>query len=68
MFAIAVNLDITQSTQVVDTTCHIQGMENGREGTEGIGAGSLDFTHDIDHQGTGLTHTHLQIAALIART
>ena len=49
------HLDAAQGSQIADTTCHIQGVEHGGKGTEGIGTGNLHFTHHIDHNGSGLS-------------
>ena len=43
-------------------------MEHGGEGTQGIGTGGLHLTHDVDQDGTGLTHRDIELAALIAGT
>ena len=66
MAAIAIDLDITQGTEIADTTCHVKGMEHSGESTEGIGAGGLDLTHDIHHDGACLSDIDIEATALIA--
>ena len=64
--AITVHLDVTQRTKVVDTTCHIEGMEHGREGTEVVSTRCTYLTHHVNHDGAGVTHGQFDITAAIA--
>ena len=66
--ALTIDLDITQSSQIVGTTGHIQGMEHRGKSTQGIGTGGLDLTHHVDQDAAGVAQRQLQAAALIART
>ena len=59
--ALTVDLNGTECTEIADTACHIQGMEHSGKGTEGIGAGHLNLTHHINHNGTGLANSYLDI-------
>ena len=67
-FSTTIDLDVTQGTEIVDTTGTIQGVEHGSKGTEGIGTRGLYLAHHIDHDRTGLTDGELQITAGILAT
>ena len=62
------DLDVTKRTDAIDTTSHIEGMEDGSEGTEGIGARGCDLTHDIDADRAGLTNRQTNLGTLITGT
>ena len=62
-FSSTIYLDVTQGTEIADTTGTIQGVEHGSKGTEGIGTRGLYLAHHIDHDGTGLTNGELQVTA-----
>ena len=66
--ALTIDLDITQGTEIVGTTSHIQGMEHRGKSTQSIGAGGLHLTHHVDQDAAGVAQGQLQAAALIART
>ena len=59
------HLDAAQGSQIADTTCHIEGVEHGGKGTEGIGTRGLNFAHHIHQDSTGLADSHLDLRALI---
>ena len=61
--ATTIDLDVTQRTDIADTTSHIQGMEHSSKGTQRVSTGGLDLTHHIHHKRTGLTDRQLQAAA-----
>ena len=65
---VSIYLNITECTQIVGSSSHVEGMENGSEGREGIGSRSLYLTHHIDHDGFGLTHRQLDMAGRISAT
>ena len=56
---------ITECTDAVDTTCHIQGMEDGGKSTEGIGTRCYHLTHDVHHDRAGLTHRQTDLRTTI---
>ena len=62
------HLNVTQGSKVIDTTCHIQGMEHSGKGTESIGARSLNLAHHIDKNRTSLSNSKFQATAGIAAT
>ena len=62
----SVNLNTAECTHARDTASHIERMEHGREGRKRIGAWGCYLTHHIDHDGTGLTDSHLDVWTLIA--
>ena len=67
-FTLTVDLDISEGSEVVGTTCTIEGMEDRGKGTQRIGAGEFHLTHHLDHDATGLTNSQLQVTAGITGT
>ena len=63
--SIAIDLDGTQCSQTTGTTCAIECIEHVGKSTQMICTGSPDLTHDIHLDRTCVTHTDLQITALI---
>ena len=63
---VAVYLDVTQRTDVVDTTGHVQGIEYCCKGAEGIGARSVHLAHDVDQYRARLSYGELNLTALVA--
>ena len=47
-FTLTEYLDITECSEITHATSHIEGVEYGSESAQGIGTGSLYFTHDVD--------------------
>ena len=62
------HLDVTQGTEGVHTTGHIQGMEHTGKGTEGVSTWGQHLTHHIDGDGAGLTNSHADLGTAVALT
>ena len=52
---VAIYLDVSQRTQVVRSTCHIQGMEHAGKGRQRICSWRFHLSHHVDHNRTGLS-------------
>ena len=63
---VAVYLNITECTNVVRTTSHIQGMEYGGKGCQCVGARCLYLTHHVDGDGARLTYRQAYLTAAVA--
>ena len=53
---VAIDLDVTQGTNIVRTTSHIQGMEHRGKGGQCVGTRGLHLTHHVDGDGACLTY------------
>ena len=51
----AVYLDVSQRSEVVRSTGHVQGMKYGRECRQGVSAWHFYLSHDVDGDCTGLS-------------
>ena len=67
-FVVAIDLDITQRTNLAGTASHVQGMEYGREGWQRIGAGCLELTHHVNDDTTCLTYRKSNLRRTVAGT
>ena len=65
-FAVAIHLDITQRTKIIGSTCHVEGMENGGESRERIGAWCFHLAHHVDGDGLSLPHGEPHLATAIS--
>ena len=65
---VAINLDVTQCTDIVRTASHIQSMEYRCKCCQRIGTWCLDFTHDVNRDGASLTYRQANLTAAIACT
>ena len=52
--AATIHLNVSQRTDVVGSTSHIEGIVHGREGRKGIGAWHLHLSDDADGDCTRL--------------
>ena len=57
----AIEHDLAKRTNVADTTCTVEGMENRGEGTQGIGARILHLAHDMHLDGARLTEREFHV-------
>ena len=59
-------LDVAQRTYVVGAACHVECIEHGGEGRQGVGARHAHLAHHVDHDGLGLSHGETHLRALVA--
>ena len=59
--------DVTQGSQIADTTGSIESVEHAGKGAEMVGARGTDLAHDVDQNGTRLTDAQLHTGAAVAR-
>ena len=63
---VAKHLDVTQRTQVVGAAGHVEGIEDGGKGRQGVGAWHAHLAHHVDHDSLGLPHGKFYLGTLIA--
>ena len=65
-FVVAIDLDVTQRTDVADAIGHIEGVEHRGEGRQRVGSGRFHLVHHVHGDGTRLSDGEFHPTALIS--
>ena len=65
-FVVAIDLDVTQRTDVADAVGHIEGVEHRGEGRQRVGSGRFHLVHHVHGDGARLSDGEFHPTALIA--
>ena len=64
--AVAINLNVTECSKIIYTTCHIQCMKNSSKSTQSVCSRYLNFTHHIHMNATCRANRSLHTTASIS--